>query len=99
MIRRNFLQRLAFTGGFTALGKAAANMNRVVTYRIKGFTCITCAVGLDALLRQQTGIVRSESSYPEARTTVEYNPKLISEKTLKALVAEMGFSVVNQEHH
>jgi copper chaperone CopZ len=99
MIRRNFLQRLAFIGGFTAVSKAAANGNRVVTYRIKGFTCITCAVGLDTLLRQQIGIVRSESSYPEAKTTVEYNPKLMSEKALKALVTEMGFSVVNQEHH
>ena len=32
---------------------AEAKENRSVTYRVKGFTCVTCAVGLEVMLRQQ----------------------------------------------
>jgi Cu+-exporting ATPase len=98
MVRRNFLQRLtiAGTGAFAVLGKAGAAESRTVAYRIKGFTCVTCAVGLDTLLRQQKGVLRSESSYPEATSVIVFDPSAITEKDLKAFIAEMGFSVVEE---
>ncbi len=89
MFRRNFLQRIAF--GASA-GLSAAQ-TKTVTYRIKGFTCITCAVGLDTLLQRQKGVVRSRSNYPEATAVIEFNPDLVTEKELKSLIAEMGFTV------
>jgi Cu+-exporting ATPase len=87
MFRRNFLQRIAFGA---SVGLAAPN--KTVTYRIKGFTCVTCAVGLDTLLQRQKGVVHSKSSYPDATTVIEFNPGLVTEKELKAFIAEMGFT-------
>jgi copper chaperone CopZ len=87
MFRRNFLQRIALG---TSVGLTAKS--KTVTYHVKGFTCVTCAVGLDTLLQRQKGVVRSKSSYRDATTTVEFNPELVTEKELKAFIAEMGFT-------
>jgi len=91
MIRREFIQGIA--GG---LGSAAAATSAVktktVTYRIEGFTCVTCAVGLDALLKDQKGVVRSKSSYPDRTAIIEYRPDLINEQQIEAFIRELGFS-------
>ena len=65
MIRRQFIQlaTLASVIGLTAIGAVAAE-TRAITYHVKGFSCITCAVGLDTMLARHKGIVRSKSSYP-----------------------------------
>ena len=57
----------------------------------QGFYCVTCAVGVDALLEKQKGVVRSQSDYKAATTTITYHPELVSEDQLKASIAEMGF--------
>jgi len=86
MIRRNFITGLA-----AAVGSIQAADSKTVTYKIKGFTCITCAVGLDTLLQRQEGVVHSKSTYPEAVTTIEYKPAVVTERALKSFIAEMGF--------
>jgi copper chaperone CopZ len=95
MFRRQFIQRitLAGAGGLTATGAAEAGQGKTVTYRIKGFTCIACAVGLETMLRQQKGIRRAEASYPKASVLIAFDPALIDEKSLKDYIAEMGFGV------
>jgi Cu+-exporting ATPase len=91
MVRREFIQGIACgLGAAEAAGSRAKT--KTVTYRIEGFTCITCAVGLDALLKDQKGIVRSKSSYPERTAIVEYNPGLINEEQIKAFIQEFGFT-------
>ena len=73
---------------------AAANgavKTKTVTYRIDGFTCVTCAVGLDTLLKDQRGIVQSKSSYPDRAAVIEYRPDLINEEQIKAFIQELGF--------
>ena len=91
MIRREFIQGIA--GGLGAAAAATgAVKTKTVTYRIEGFTCVTCAVGLDALLKDQKGIVRSKSSYPGRSAVIEYNPDLINEQQIEAFIRELGFS-------
>lgn len=67
MVRRQFIQlaTLAGVSGLATIGAVTATETRTVTYRVKGFSCITCAVGLDTMLSRHKGIVRSESTYPE----------------------------------
>jgi Cu+-exporting ATPase len=91
MVRRRFIQGIACGLG-AAEAAAGAAKTKTVTYRIAGFTCITCAVGLDALLKDQKGIVRSKSSYPERTAVVEYNPELVNEEQIKAFIQELGFT-------
>jgi copper chaperone CopZ len=94
MIRRQFIQRLtlAITGtSIAAVATAQANQNKTVTYCVRDFSCPTCAAGLDTMLRQKKGVVRSESSYAHATTVIEFNPKLTTNESLKAFIKEMGF--------
>ena len=90
MFRRNFITRLAMSGATTMATVSAAD-SKTVTYRIKGFTCVTCAVGLDTLLSKQEGVVRVHSSYPDATTVIEFRPSRTNENALKEFISEMGF--------
>ena len=95
MFRREFFQRmtLAGAGGLATAGAAGAGSHKTVTYRVKGFSCVTCAVGLDTMLRQQRGVIRSKSSYAEATAVIEFDPGLLTEESLKAFISGMGFAV------
>lgn len=94
MLRRRFIQfmTVAGAGGLAAFGALEAADAQTVAYKIKGFTCITCAVGLETLLRQQKGVVWAKASYPDAIATIRYQPAIVSEDKLKAYIAEMGFT-------
>ena len=100
MFRRRFLQFIPIA---TALGlaplKAAAKgtvakgKTELVTYRVKGFSCITCATGLDTMLSQQKGVASSKSTYPEAIVKVDFDPAAISKQQIGAFIGELGFTV------
>jgi copper chaperone CopZ len=92
MIRRLFIQGIAGGIGVVGVAAAAAPKMVTVTWRIEGFTCVTCAVGLDTLLKEQKGIARSRSSYPERTAVIEYDPKLIGEAQIKEFIEELGFA-------
>lgn len=92
MFRRQFIQMIAGAGAVATLGAVAAE-KKTVTYRVQGFSCITCAVGLDAMLEREKGVLRAESSYKDATTTIVFRPELVTEASLKAAIAEMGFRV------
>jgi copper chaperone CopZ len=95
MFRRAFIQRITLggIGGVAATGAIEASEIRTITYRVKGFTCITCAVGLETMLQRKKGIISAEASYPTATAIIKFDPKLVSESSLKGFIAEMGFSV------
>jgi hypothetical protein len=90
MFRRRFITALTFAGVIQT--NAKTSQTKVVTYRVEGFSCITCAVGLDTMLLQHMGVVHSKSSYPDALTTIEFQPSLVNEESLKAFISEMGFT-------
>ena len=89
MFRRKFIQKV--TCAVAAVGPAAARGTRTVTYQIEGFTCVTCAVGLDAMMQERKGIVASQSSYPDKKAKVEYDPSLTREGEIKDFIRELGF--------
>jgi len=74
------------------MAEAAAGVaTRTVKYNIEGFTCVTCAVGLDSLLADRKGIVKSKSSYPDRTCMIEYNTELVTETEIKGYIQELGF--------
>ncbi len=95
MFRRNFLQLLAFSsaGAIAPLEALEVAACKTVIYHVKGFSCVTCAVGLDSILSQQKGVQSSKSTYPEGKVTIVFHPGVISEGTIQTLIAEMGFTV------
>ncbi len=95
MFRRKFLQLATFTGVSTlgVLKSVASGPTSTVTYHVKGFSCITCATGLDTLLSRQRGVLSSKSTYPGGIVTVTFNPEQMTEKRIEAFIQELGFTV------
>ena len=90
MFRRRFLQfiPLATTLGLAPLKAMAKAGSEVVTYRVKGFSCVTCATGLDTMLGQQKGVASSKSTYPEGIVKVAFDPEVISKKQIADLTKD-----------
>ncbi len=95
MIRRKFLQLMTIgsAGVVGSMRTLASSASKTVLYRVKGFTCITCATGLDTLLGQQKGVLSSKSTYPEGKVTVSFNPEATSDEAIVAFIGELGFTV------
>jgi copper chaperone CopZ len=95
MFRRRFLQfvPLAIAGSLAPLKAVAKGKSEVVTYRVTGFSCVTCATGLDTMLSQETGIASSKSTYPQGIVKVAFDPEAISKNQIAAFIAELGFTV------
>ena len=95
MFRRDFIQRFA---AVTSTGLAATAASRdaetkSVTYNVRGFTCVTCAVGLEVLLRQQKGVVEAKASYKDSAVAIVFRPENTSEDSLKSFINRTGFTV------
>jgi copper chaperone CopZ len=92
MIRRRFIELITLgTGSLAAIGAIKATEKETVTYRVTGFTCITCAVGLESLLRQEKGVAWAKASYPDANVVIKFDPKEVTQDSLKTYIASMGF--------
>jgi copper chaperone CopZ len=104
MNRRNFLNRtmgatagLGLAGaGALAISKLAETRpreNQTTTYKVQGFTCITCATGLEVMLMEQPGVARARASYPDASVAIGFDKNLTTEAALREFIASCGFSV------
>lgn len=103
MDRRQFLNRVA--GGVACatagsglvtgleLAAPAPRNSRSVVYHVKGFSCITCATGLEVMLLRKNGVLRASASYPDARVSIAFAENLISEADLRNFIASCGFTV------
>jgi Cu+-exporting ATPase len=106
MIRRKFLQLVALSGagalapiGALAGAQSSADTNargKTTVFQVKGFSCITCAVGLDTMFTRTKGIVSSHSTYPEGKVTVQFDPGSINEVAVRAVITEAGFVIVSE---
>jgi len=102
MNRRKFLNRMmggmAGTAAGIGLAKVGLNLveatpeeNQTVAYKVRGFTCVTCATGLEVMLLEQKGVVRAAANYPEGTVLIGFDRNLTSEATLKDFIASCGF--------
>jgi Cu+-exporting ATPase len=98
MIRRQFIKLAAMAGvtSVAAAESAVKSSEKVVSYRVAGFSCITCAVGLDVMLEREKGVVWAKSDYKEAKSVICFHPDMITEEYLQAAIADMGFKATKQ---
>jgi copper chaperone CopZ len=103
MFRRQFfkLMTVATAGGLAPLEAGAAGgrtsgASKTVIYRVRGFSCVTCATGLDTMLRQEKGIISSRSTYPEGVVTAEFDSKQTTEKAIADFITSLGFTVEDE---
>jgi Cu+-exporting ATPase len=88
IVRRKFLEGIACSLG---AARAASSPTKTVHYRIDGFTCVTCAVGLDTMLLDLRGIVKSKSSYADRTSVIDYRSDVVNEGAIKLFIRELGF--------
>ena len=95
MLRRKFFKvmTIATTGVLAPLEGIAAEPKKIVKYQVRGFSCVTCATGLDTMLGKEKGIVSSSSTYPEGIATIGFDPDKISETQIKEFISSLGFTV------
>ena len=75
------------------LGKAAPKETQSVSYDVKGFTCVTCATGLEVTLLREKGVTRASAGYPEGRVVIGFDEHYTSEEALREIITGCGFSV------
>jgi Cu+-exporting ATPase len=105
MLRRRFLGAMTAIGAGSLASVATVELAKnasatpthsgnakTVTYSIQGFTCITCAVGLETLLLREKGVVSVKASYPEAKAVIQFDPSVITEAALMGFIEEAGFT-------
>lgn len=69
-------------------------MSSMLHLKIKGMHCQSgCADGIDAMLKEQQGIIKSETSFDRSSAVIEFDPSLISEKEIINLITDRGFVV------
>ncbi|AVR46527.1 cation transport ATPase [Christiangramia fulva] len=62
--------------------------------KITGMHCQSgCANGIDAMLKEQKGIIKSETSFDKSSSIIEYDSKQISEEKILSLIKDRGFEV------
>jgi copper chaperone len=95
MQRRRFVQMMTLAGaGTLAAVEVAAHTGETVTvsYKIEGFTCVTCAVGLETMLGQQKGVKWVKATYPDALVIIKYDPSTVTEPALRKFISGLGFT-------
>jgi len=103
MIRRRFLQMAALSGAsalapLEGVAAAAANTTaKTVVFQVKGFSCPTCAVGLDTMFSRAKGIVSSHSTYPEGKVSVRFDPETIGVAQVRAVITDAGFTIAGEQ--
>lgn len=100
MQRRRFVQMmtLAGAGSLAVIEAARIGDTRTISWHVKGFTCVTCAVGLETMLQQQKGVKWVKATYPEAMVTIRYDPKLVDDAQLGRFIGELGFKAEPVQH-
>jgi len=97
MRRRSFMQTLAGSGAGVALLKLGTPQKRLsenasVAWTVKGFTCVTCAVGLQTILEKHEGIARVKAEYPSGKVEIGFDSNVIESRELKRLIEEDGLA-------
>jgi copper chaperone CopZ len=101
MHRRSFMQTLAGGGAGVALLKLGTREkgiteNARVSWTVKGFTCVTCAVGLQTILEKHEGIARVKAEYPSGKVEIGFDSHVIEAREIKRLIEKTGFKVTTE---
>ena len=101
MLRRHFIGSLGFLGLGGLVSVASVNRDRdhlhtgeqtSARYAVQGFSCITCAVGLETLLSREKGVLSAKVDYASAIANIRYDPALLDDSRLRAFIQDAGFT-------
>jgi Cu+-exporting ATPase len=90
------MMTIASVAGVASFEAISAGTTQTVIYFVKGFSCITCATGLDTMLLQQKGVISSKSTYPEGKVTVAFDPHQVAGQAIVTFITDLGFTVQSE---
>lgn len=64
-----------------------------ITFNIDGMHCTSCAMNIDGELEDTRGVLKADTSYAKSKTTVTYDPSLITPAQLKSIISSLHYSV------
>lgn len=70
---------------------------RTTEFRIEGMNCDACAETIKSLVEKQPGVRAASVSFAERLARVLYEPRIVGEDDLVALIQRPGFRVVARE--
>lgn len=64
-----------------------------VTFKVEGMHCTGCASTIQALLQRNAGVKKASASFDAGEARVLYDPAVISEDQVAAVVEKAGYRV------
>ncbi len=68
---------------------------QTTTIIIKGMTCVGCINSVKAVLKNLSGIARTEVTLEPAQAIIQYDSNNINIKQIKEAIVDAGFEVIN----
>lgn len=66
----------------------------VITHKVSGMTCASCAISLETYLKTVEGIHQVSVNYPNQSVQLEYEAGIVSIETLKQKAQEIGYTIL-----
>ncbi len=71
----------------------AKKTGEVVTLKLNGMHCVSCALNIDGELEDTPGVISSKTIYAKSVSMVNYDPQKVSLETIKAVIERLGYRV------
>ena len=75
--------------------KKTNSNHQVLNWKLKGLHCSSCAMNIDLALEDLQGIIKIKTNYASSQTTMTIDPNIVKISEIKAILKELGYSVVD----
>ncbi|MFC1653374.1 heavy-metal-associated domain-containing protein [Patescibacteria group bacterium] len=65
---------------------------KAIEFKIEGMHCTSCVMNIDGALEDIEGINSSNSSYRKGKTSVDFDPEVISETKIIQTIKDAGYT-------
>lgn len=63
-------------------------------YPVLEMTCAACAISVESMLKNTPGVVDASVNYANQSTTVEYDPKAVTQQALQNAIRSIGYDLI-----
>ncbi|MCW4000522.1 MAG: heavy metal translocating P-type ATPase [Candidatus Bathyarchaeota archaeon] len=70
---------------------------RKIVLSIGGMSCVNCARAIEKALSKQSGVVQATVNLAAEKAIIDYNPDLISQKTIEDTINQIGYRVIHEK--
>lgn len=64
-----------------------------IKLKISGMHCTSCAMNIDGELEELDGVISSDTSYANAMTKVQFDPKKVNKEKFREVIKKLGYAI------